>query len=116
MILSVVFSHLNLFFIADMWRTGNANILVSCFGLLLSAALIGIGFWRKEKTIRIAGLSTMITYVFKIALLDIAQTGDMGRRVLILLLGGIVCFGVSFAYNKLDKLYGNAEESASEIE
>ncbi|MDE7244992.1 MAG: DUF2339 domain-containing protein [Oscillospiraceae bacterium] len=111
MILSAVFSNLNLFFITNLWNTGNANTLVSCFGLLLSAVLIGIGFRAKQKTIRVAGLFTMIAYVFKIALFDVAQTGDMSRRIFVLLLGGVVCFGVSFAYNKLDKLYGNVENT-----
>lgn len=35
------------------------------------------------------------------------------KEELVLLLGGLVCFGVSFAYNKLDKMYGEIEEISS---
>ncbi len=92
-----------------MWNSRNANIFISCFGLLLSAVFIGLGFWRKRKPLRLAGLTTMIGYVLKIALVDISRTGDTGKQILVLLAGGIVCFGVSFAYNKLDKLYGDVK-------
>jgi len=115
-VLCVIFSHYNSAFVTLMWNSRNANIFISYFGLLLSAVFIGLGFWKKRKPLRLAGLASMIGYVLKIALVDISRTGDTGKQILVLLAGGIVCFGVSFAYNKLDKLYGDVktQEQGSE--
>ena len=42
----------------------------------------------------------LIGYVRKVAILDASQSGDVGTRILGLLVGGAVCFVVSFIYNK----------------
>lgn len=111
-IFSAAFCHWNSAFILSMWSSSEANLLVSCAGLLLSAAFIAVGFWKKRKNIRITGLVAMIGYVLKIALCD-ADAGVSGQAI-ILLAGGLICFAVSFAYNKLDKLC--AETDLEEID
>lgn len=100
-IFSAVFCNWNALYILMMWNSNSANILISCVGLLLAAAFIAIGFWKKKKNIRITGLVAMVGYVFKIALFDVAQSAGAGSQIFALLAGGIICFAVSFAYNKL---------------
>lgn len=89
-----------------MWETSNENLIITCLGFLLAALFIAIGFWKKQKNIRICGLVFLIGYVLKVALLDASESGNIDSRILGLLIGGAVCFVVSFAYNKLNKLYG----------
>lgn len=89
-----------------MWETSNENLIITCLGFLLAAPFIAIGFWKKQKNIRICGLVFLIGYVLKVALLDASESGNIDSRILGLLIGGAVCFVVSFVYNKLNKLYG----------
>lgn len=109
-IAAAVFCHINLFYLTSLWNE-DASIAASFLGLMLAAVFIAIGFWQKKKTVRVTGLTMMILYVLKIALVDVSMDGELGSRALILLLGGIVCYGVSFAYNKLDKLFGETDGS-----
>lgn len=110
-LLSVVFCNLNTFFLLNMWHSNSTSILISCAGLVLAAAFIGIGFWQKEKNIRVTGLVAMIGYVFKIALVDVREFAGSGSQVFALLAGGLICFAVSFAYNRLNRLLGEDEIS-----
>lgn len=45
-------------------------------------------------------LMFLIGYVLKVAILDASQSGDVGTKILGLLVGGAVCFVVSFTYSK----------------
>lgn len=80
--------------------------MLSLFGLGIAAGFIGLGFWKRRKALRVSGLCMMIVYVLKISLADIQTGGNVAGTAIGLLFGGLVCFGVSFAYNRLDKLYG----------
>ena len=53
----------------------------------------------------------MIGYVFKIALVDVREFAGSGSQVFALLAGGLICFAVSFAYNRLNRLLGEDEIS-----
>lgn len=115
-IFSSIFCHLNISCVVSMWKTGNENLIITCFGFLLAALFIAIGFWKKQKSIRICGLVFLIGYVLKVALLDASQSGDVATRILGLLVGGVVCFVVSFSYNKLNKLYGELGQKDHDAE
>ena len=105
MVLSVLFANETLAF------AGGVNdiygLALSVLGVCLCAGFIWLGFFRELRTMRRLGLAGMILYVIKIALLDIQSAGgDVVSTALGLLFAGLVCFGVSFVYNKLDKKYG----------
>ena len=85
-------------------------LFVSILGIVASALLIGIGFAARRKNLRIMGLITMIIYVLKISVFDLAESTARGMNVLLLILGGLVCFAISFTYNRLDKKYGEKRE------
>ena len=101
----------SLFYIADVLMDGDGTALfVSILGIVASALLIGIGFAARRKNLRIMGLITMIIYVLKISVFDLAESTARGMNVLLLILGGLVCFAISFTYNRLDKKYGEKRE------
>ena len=107
-VLSVLFANETLAF------AGGANdiygLALSVLGVCLCAGFIWLGFFRELRTMRRLGLAGMILYVVKIALLDIqSSSGDVVSTALGLLFAGLVCFGVSFVYNRLDKKYGGGE-------
>ena len=86
------------------------GLALSVLGVCLCAGFIWLGFFKELRTMRRLGLAGMILYVIKIALLDVqAASGNAVSTALGLLLAGLVCFGVSFVYNRLDKKYGGEE-------
>ena len=104
-VLSVLFANEALAF------AGGVNdvygLALSVVGVCLCAGFIWLGFFRERRTMRRLGLAGMILYVIKIALLDIqSASGGVVSTALGLLFAGLVCFGVSFVYNRLDKKYG----------
>ena len=104
-VLSVLFANETLAF------AGGVNnvygLALSVLGLCLCAGFIWLGFFKEIRTMRRLGLAGMILYVIKIALLDVqSASGDAVSTALGLLFAGLVCFGVSFVYNRLDKKYG----------
>ena len=107
-VLSVLFANETLAFaggVNDVYGLG-----LSVLGVCLCAGFIWLGFFRELRTMRQLGLAGMILYVIKIALLDVqSASGDVVSTALGLLFAGLVCFGVSFVYNRLDKKYGGGE-------
>ena len=107
-VLSVLFANETLAFaggINDVY-----GLALSVLGVCLCAGFIWLGFFREIRTMRRLGLAGMILYVIKIALLDVqSASGDAVSTALGLLFAGVVCFGVSFVYNRLDKKYGGGE-------
>ena len=86
------------------------GLALSVLGVCLCAGFIWLGFFRELRTMRRLGLAGMILYVVKIALLDVqSASGSVVSTALGLLFAGLVCFGVSFVYNRLDKKYGGEE-------
>ena len=77
----------------------------SLCGVIISALLIIIGFKVNNKHIRITSLITMIIYVLKMGTIDMLSMGNTMTAVGTLFLSGIVCFIISYIYNKLDKKY-----------
>ena len=107
-VLSVLFANETLAFAANV--NDVYGLALSVLGMCLCAGFIWLGFFRDLRTIRRLGLAGIILYVLKIALLDIqSANGDVVSTALGLLFAGLVCFGVSFVYNRLDKKYGGKD-------
>ena len=112
---AVLSLNVNLAYIGDVLTDGEVTALVvSILGIAAAAALIGIGFAKKRKNLRILGLITMIIYVLKISVFDLAESSARGMNVLLLIIGGLVCFAISYTYNRLDKKYGEREKAGLE--
>lgn len=97
--------------IVSAWGISIQQMPISIFGLLISAGFIVFGFMLYRNGARQAGLGCSVLYALKIGLLDI-QSGGVGVAGG-LLLAGVICFGISFAYNKLDARY-NLDNSDSD--
>ena len=107
-VLSVLFANETLAFAGGV---NNAyGLSLSVLGVCLSAGFIWLGFFKEIRTMRRLGLAGMILYVIKITLVDIqSASGSVVSTALGLLFAGLVCFGVSFVYNRLDRKYGGGE-------
>lgn len=92
---------------------GFYDLGLSVIGLLLCAGFIWLGFLQDILSMRRMGLAGMIIYVLKIVFIDISVTGGVVSTAFSLLLAGVICFAVSFVYNRLDKKYNNSEAEAS---
>ena len=107
-VLSVLFANEALAFaggVSDVY-----GLTLSVLGVCLCAGFIWLGFFREIRTMRRLGLAGMILYVLKIALMDVQSArGGVVSTALSLLFAGLVCFCVSFVYNRLDKKYGGGE-------
>lgn len=103
-VFSVLFANWTLFFVGNA-AAGIEGLAISVLGLVLSAGFIALGFRRRSKGMRLFGLGFMILYVLKISLFDVAASGSIFGTAGGLLLGGAVCFGVSFAYNRIDRAW-----------
>lgn len=88
--------------LAGIWGLAEYNILVSLLGFVIAAGFIAFGFYYHVKPSRQAGLGCAILYAVKMGLFDIG-----GRSSLAisggLLVAGLLCFGISFVYNKLGR-------------
>lgn len=92
------------------WSAGMllpVGIPVQAWGLVmacLSAVVIWLGFSVGRKDVRSTGLGLTIAHVLVIAG-STAMSGGTALIVLSLLGAGVVCFGISFAYNKFALKY-----------
>lgn len=113
---AMILANWTLFFVGNIVIAGLVGLAVSVMGLLLAAGFIVLGFWKKSKDMRLLGLGFMILYVLKISLFDVQGSSGIFGTAGGLLLGGLVCFGVSFAYNRIDRLYdrSDAENTGTE--
>ena len=112
-IIYVVLCNLNTFVLTDIWGGSDILLLFSMLGITISALFIGIGFKFKHKHLRTLGLITIIIYVLKIVFVDTWNISNSGLNILMIALGGVICFIVSFAYNKLAKIYESSENIES---
>lgn len=104
-------SHLHIFMLVYSVGMSEFTILTSVMGLALCAGFLYLGFRRRDKQLRVMGLVTMMLYVLKITLVDISAMADSpALTIVMLLVGGVVCFGISYAYNKLSAKFSNEEE------
>ena len=95
-------------FTAIITKMSDVNYIVSISLLLLSIAFIVLGFKIQiedvtgNKEMRIFGLILSMIVVIKLLMLDI-EHNTMLEASGCLLLAGVLCFAISFAYNRLDK-------------
>ena len=83
-----------------------AGIVYSILFFVLATACITVGMIIKEKSFRIYGLILSLISVVKLILIDISYDNTIKRAVSFLICG-ILCFVISFIYNKLDKMIEN---------
>jgi uncharacterized membrane protein len=77
------------------------SLVYSVSGLILALLCIIIGFQIKTKSLRLYGLILTVLMVIKFILVDLSQENSI-TRVLALVAGGLICFGISVLYNKLN--------------
>ncbi len=82
------------------------SLFISLICLLFAIFGIIIGFAIKYKSIRIYGLALTLISIAKLMLFDIKYSTTLEYAISIFVCG-ILCFGVSFLYNYVDKLIGS---------
>ena len=79
------------------------SVYVSITGLSLALLSIAAGFKLKLKGLRLYGLILTILMVLKFIAVDLNQENSI-TRVVMLMAGGLICFGISVLYNRLENL------------
>jgi uncharacterized membrane protein len=77
------------------------QFIVSVVLMLLASACIVFGFWKELKATRIYGLVLILSGVGKMVTLDVWHQESI-IRVLSLVGGALICFGISAAYTKFE--------------
>lgn len=77
------------------------SVILSITGLAIALGSIAWGFSIKVKSLRLYGLILTILMVIKFIVIDLSQ-GNSIIRVVSLVLGGLICFGISVLYIKLE--------------
>jgi hypothetical protein len=79
------------------------SVIISLIGLILALLSIMAGFLLKVKSIRMYGLILTLLMALKFILVDLSQENSV-IRVIALLVGGFICFGISVLYNRLNNI------------
>ena len=77
------------------------QFIVSVVLMVLASACIAFGFWKEMKALRIYGLALVMSSVAKMVILDVWNQESM-IRVLSLIAGALICFGISAVYTKIE--------------
>lgn len=77
------------------------SMLISVLMLLFAAGSIAFGFYKSYKSFRIYGLILSMVSVFKLILFDVSSKSALYNAVGFLVCG-LICFGISFLYNKIE--------------
>ena len=78
------------------------QFIVSVVLMILASACIAFGFWKELKALRIYGLALVMSSVAKMVILDVWNQESM-IRVLSLIGGALICFGISAVYTKIEQ-------------
>ena len=81
---------------------GAVGVLFSIVFLIMAIISITVGFRRDYKSMRLYGLVLSIISIIKLILVDISYS-NLAVRALGFLVCGLLCFVISFIYNRLDK-------------
>lgn len=76
--------------------------MMSVAGLIIALLSIAVGFKLKMKSLRLYGLIITMLMVLKFIAIDLSQENSL-IRIIALFIGGIICFGITLLYNKLNK-------------
>ena len=105
-ICAVILCNYNMFVMCSLVGISKLLLMISVMGMVLSAVFITLGFVLHFKQLRLAGLLCIVFYVFKIIVFDVGLADNTLVNIGMLLLGGILCFVISWFYNKLNSIYG----------
>ncbi len=86
----------------SVWNIKLESVLMSVAGLTIALLSIALGFKLKMKSLRLYGLIITILMVLKFIAIDLSQENSI-IRIVALFIGGIICFGITLLYNKLNK-------------
>ncbi|WP_022867421.1 DUF2339 domain-containing protein [Schaalia vaccimaxillae] len=78
-----------------------SGIPASILLLVIGAGAIAVGFKASAKAVRLYGLTVVMLMVLKMALLDLGSQSNI-MRVIALLIAGLICFGLSIIYSRVD--------------
>jgi uncharacterized membrane protein len=67
-----------------------------------AAVLVGVGFWRRVRGLRFAGLGLFAVVAAKLLLVDTAQV-EGGYRVASLMVVGALMIGASYLYHRVER-------------
>lgn len=104
-LVSCVLMTVNLVDIINQTPLGTYGVLISFTCLFTAGLCIVLGFRIQNKPIRTYGLILIILSVLKMVTIDVAST-DSIVRVAAFIGGGLLCFFISWGYNRLDKDVG----------
>ena len=76
-----------------------SSVIMTVVALGTGAACILLGFTIRATALRHYGLALVLVAVLKLAVFDVVAQSSL-TRILALLVGGVVCFGLSLAYNR----------------
>lgn len=105
----------NLLRAAGLTPAGNWPILLSLLTIALAGGYIVLGFRKSAKSLRVFGLILSIAGVGKMVTLDVVGSPSL-FRVAALLLGGLLCFGISFVYNYVEQIRGKQQNHGNQAE
>ncbi len=77
------------------------SVFYSVAGLMIAIASISLGFRFRLKNLRLYGLVLTIVMVGKFIIIDLGQENSI-TRIIALIFGGLICFGISVIYNRLN--------------
>lgn len=95
---------------AILTRLSAEGYVVSLIGVALAIAFIVTGFKFKKKSFRYYGLVLTIICVIKLILVDIEYNYDI-LKPLSYLLAGVLCFGISWLYSRIEKKEKREEQN-----
>jgi hypothetical protein len=78
------------------------SVMMSVAGLIIALLCIALGFKLKMKSLRLYGLIITMLMVLKFIAVDLSQENSI-IRIVALFVGGVICFGITLLYNKLNK-------------
>lgn len=78
------------------------TILLTLILMGISSGFILIGFRIKRKGVRLYGLTVLMLSVLKMILVDTTGNNPI-VKVIAMIVGGIICLGISYLYNKLER-------------
>lgn len=83
-------------------HAGLDTVVSSIISLMFGAAAIFIGAYLRHRPLRIFGLVLVLVSVLKIVTVDISASNSI-FRVIMLMVGGLLCLGISLGYTKWEK-------------
>lgn len=114
-IISAILCNINIFAAIEILEFSNANLLISITGIIVAIGFVTLGFTKYNKDLRLCGLIMLIVYVLKVAMVDVSKISNSGANIAMILAAGIMCFILSYVYNKLEKKYGAEEHSKTGV-